>query len=217
MTMGTRTPWKRLSSASLALAVACAASASVEFGGSNGVEGWGAFTGTMDWVYDGEGSGSGSLSITLSNDSPLANGGYLTGFAFNASPAGLAMTLGSGLGNWQGMSGVHASPYPEFDFGAAINGNWLGGGQPTVWGIAAGDSANFVLDFTGDDTLLSSLSAASFFDGSNGIAFAARFRGFANGESDKVPGELIVTPVPMPLALAGLGIVGLGLLRRRLK
>lgn len=209
----TRNPWGAL----LSLAAASAASASVEFGGGNTSEGWGAFTGTMDWSYDGEGSGSGSLSVTLNNTSPLANGGYLTGFAFNASPTGLTMSLGSGPELWQGMSHVHASPFPHFDFGAAINGNWLGGGQPTEFGIAAGDSATFVLDFTGDDSLLSSLSTASFFDGSNGIAFAARFRGFVNGQSDKVPGELIVTPVPVPLAMAGIGLVGLGMLRRRLK
>ena len=193
---------------------AAAAQASIDFTSLPGLEGWGSFIGSMDWSYSGAGSGAGILTVTLSNTSPLANGGYLTGFAFNTTGSGLTASLQSGLSGWQGMSNVSASPYENFDFGAAVGGSWLGGGNPNP-GIAAGDSASFSFEFTGDDSLLSSLSAASFFDGSSGEAFAARFRGFANGASDKATGELLVTPVPMPLALAGLGVLSLALLRRR--
>jgi hypothetical protein len=112
------------------------------------------------------------------------------------------------------MSNVSASPFPNFDFGAAVGGNWLGGGSPNS-GIAAGASGALSFNVSGDDSLLASLTDASFFDTTNGYGFAARFRGFEDGGSDKVPGELLVAPLPQTLGLAAASIGGLAFLRRR--
>lgn len=200
-------------SAAVAIAsVASTASGALSLSGSNGLEGLGSFTGSMTWTYLG--SGSGTLAVSLTNTSPPANGGFLTGFAFN-TVNGIGMTLATGPnGSWSGMSGVSASPFPNFDFGAALGGNWLGGGSPNA-GIAVGSTGAFTFNVSGDDTLLASLSDASFFDTSNGYGFAARFRGFADGGSDKVPGEVLVTPLPQTLGLAAASIAGLALFRRR--
>jgi hypothetical protein len=200
-------------SATIAVAsFASTASGALSIAGSNGLEGLGSFTGSMTWTYLG--SGAGTLAVSLTNTSPAGNGGRITGFAFNGV-AGVNLTLSTAPnGSWSGMSGVAASPFPDFDFGAALGGNWLGGGSPNA-GIGVGSTGAFTFDVSGDDTLLASLSDASFFDASNGYGFAARFRGFADGGSDKVPGEVLVTPLPQTLGLAAASIAGLALLRRR--
>ncbi|MCE2884725.1 MAG: hypothetical protein LW806_07490 [Planctomycetaceae bacterium] len=200
-------------SATLAVAsFASTASGALSLAGSNGLEGLGSFTGSMTWTYLG--SGAGTLAVSLTNTSPAANGGYLTGFAFNTA-SGVGMTLATAPnGSWIGMTNVSASPFPDFDFGAALDGNWEGGGSPNA-GIGVGSTGAFTFDVSGDDTLLASLSDASFFDTSNGYGFAARFRGFADGGSDKVPGEIAVVPLPQTLGLAAASIAGLALFRRR--
>src|ERR1043166_4910171 len=49
--------------------------------GSNGLQGLGSYSGDFDYtVID---AGHATLSITLTNTSPAANGGYLTAFALN--------------------------------------------------------------------------------------------------------------------------------------
>lgn len=192
--------------------IASSANGAMSISGSNGLEGLGSFTGSMTWTYLG--SGAGTLAVSLTNTSPAGNGGRITGFAFNVV-AGVDLTLSTAPNDsWSGMSGVAASPFPDFDFGAALDGNWEGGGSPHA-GIGVGSTGAFTFDVSGDDTLLASLSDASFFDASNGYGFAARFRGFADGGSDKVPGEVLVTPLPQTLGLAAASIAGLALLRRR--
>lgn len=208
---------KRLALATAAAAtatIASGASGAIVFGGSNGIEGLGSFTGTMSWTYLG--SGMGTLAVSLNNTSPAANGGYLTGFAFNTA-SGVGLTLASAPNAaWLGMSNVHASPFPNFDFGAALGGNWLGSNsEDATDGIGTGASGAFSFDVTGDDSLLAGLTDASFFDTSNGYGFAARFRGFEDGGSDKVPGEVLVTPLPQTLGLAAASLAGIALLRRR--
>lgn len=191
-------------SAALAASVACAsgAHASIAIQSLVGIEGLGAFEGTATWTYIG--MGTGTLAFSLTNTSPEDNGGFLTGFAFNVAD-GLTLTLSSAPvfesgPAWIGLADVDASPYPNFDFGAALGGNWLGGGSPNN-GIAVGDKDSFVFDVTGDDTLLASLTDTTIFEIDAEPAFAARFRGFEDDGSDKVPANL-----PSP------GAVALGLL-----
>lgn len=186
---------------------ASAAHATLSFSSDPGIEGLGSFTGSVAWTYGG--GSSGTLVYSLTNTSPLANGGYLTGFAFNAV-AGVTCSLSSAPASWTGMADVAASPFPNFDFGAALGGDWLGGGSPNA-GIAVGAGASFSFSVSGSAGLLAGLTDASFFDPANGYAFAARFRGFANGGSDKVTGS-----VPAPGALGLLAIsAGIGTRRRR--
>ncbi len=185
----------------------------LNFTSNPGLEGNGSYTGSMTWTYLG--SGAGSLSISLTNTSPAANGGYLTGLAFNTVD-GLTMGLTSGRAGFSFVSPVAANPFDHFDVGAALGGDWLGGGNP-AGGIGVGVSDTFVFGVSGDDSLLSSLSEVSFFDldASGRYRFAARFRGFANGGSDKVTADFTPVPIPMPLAVAGAGLLAVGFIRRR--
>lgn len=207
-----------------ALVASAAAADTINFAGSDiTTEGIAAFTGSMSWSYSG--GGSGTLTVSLNNDSPTSNGGYLTGFAFNVASGAFSLSLcGAPNASWQLVQNASGSPFGSFDWGAAIGGDWLGGGNPSP-GIAAGDSASFTFCVDGADSVLSALSASSFFDGDctcepgeeNRYPFAARFRGFNNGMSDKVVACPPVVPVPMPVALAAAGLLGVGFMRRRLK
>jgi hypothetical protein len=201
-----------IATAAIAMSLATATHATQTITGSNGLEGLGSFTGSMSWTYLG--SGTGTLAVSLTNTSNPANGGRLTGFAFN-TVNGVNLSLTSApSASWLGVSNVSASPFPNFDFGAALGGNWLGGGSPNA-GIAVGSTGAFSFQVSGNDSLLATLSDASFFDTSNGYGFAARFRGFDDGGSDKVTGELAVVPLPQTLGLACMGLVGLAIWRRR--
>lgn len=202
----------RIACGAAAVLVASAAHGStLGFTSLPGLEGLGFYSGEVSWNYLG--SGAGTVQFTLVNESPVANGGYITGFAFNVAP-GLSLTYLSGLSGWSGMSNVLAEPFPNFDYGAAIGGSWLGSGSPLA-GIAVGSSGTFGFSVTGADALLSGLDADAFLDGSNGYAFAARFRGFANDGSDKVPGDPPSAPTPSALAMAATGVLGSILARRR--
>lgn len=180
------------------------APATLVFGSAPGLDGLGSFTGSV--TFTATSATTGTLLYSLTNTSPSANGGYITAIAFNVVD-GVSLSFVSGPSTWGLLSAVSASPYPSFDFGAG-NGDWLGGGSPTS-GIAVGQAATVAYSVTASAAVLAGLTDASFFDGSNGYAFAARFRGFANGGSDKVLG---VVPGPAPLAL---GLLAIGAVRGR--
>lgn len=187
------------------------------------------------------------ITVKLTNISqPASNGGYLTGFAFNdpntnakgninaissyttdpvsVKANGFVLIPGSSTVN----NGVSTSPYGNFDIGAAVGGDWLGGGQPSTGGLAVGESATFTFTVTGQG--LNNLSAANILaaTSSNGTAgFVVRFRGFNDGSSDKdIAGVICPAPptptpgaVPAPpgvlLAGMGLGCMILGRVRFR--
>jgi hypothetical protein len=95
--------------------------------------------------------------------------------------------------------------------GAAIGGNWLGGGSPLA-GIAIGTTTTFVFTMTGAAMDLAMLTAEDCVGG-DGYAMAVRFRGGAGGWSDKVIG----CALPAPGAIAALAAAGLVGTRRRLR
>ena len=180
----------------------------VNFVSNPGLEGLGAFAGSMEWT-DG-GAGSGLLRVTLTNTSPIANGGYLTGFAFRMLYKDqVKIEYASSHPGWSGIAEPDCNPFGEFDYGAALGGNWLGGGSP-VLGIGVGQTFVFRYDVRGEESLLATIIAHDFFDETEGWGFAARFRGFADGGSDKVTASL-----PSPGALALLALGSLGARRRR--
>lgn len=167
---------------------------------------WGDFTGVVTYTHVS--GNQGTLDISLTNTSPVANGGFLTGFVFNIINGGAGRTASLSArpnANWQLLLNEAASPFGTFDAGAALGGNWEGGGSPSN-GIAVGASGNFTFAITAPNA--ASLTASSFVGTSSPFQFVVRFRGFNNGQSDKVP-------VPTPGALALLGAAGLVATRRR--
>ncbi|MCL4196619.1 MAG: PEP-CTERM sorting domain-containing protein [Phycisphaerales bacterium] len=179
---------------------------------SQSTEGLGHFTGSIEYNYLS--GSSGQLLINLTNTSPVENGGYITALIFNI---GAPQRSGTDTATLQFASfpafenipgpGIGGSPFGLFDAGAGIIGQFEGGGNPTQ-GIGVGQSGMF--EFLVDSAYADVLSAASFISGPNDFNFVVRFRGFANGGSDKVP-----VPVPGSVALLGLGAVAMSSRRRR--
>ncbi len=174
-------------------------------------EGIGSFSGTI--TYTPTGPTSGALGISLTNDSP-SPGGKLTGFVLrlpSADPAAtISLTSTSHPGFLDLGTSESAPPFGAFDGGAALGGSWVGGGNPNG-GILVGQTGTFEFSLTASDA--AGLSAAAFASETAPYSIVARFRGFDNGGSDKVPGVL----VPAPGAAGMLAAVGLamGVRRRR--
>ncbi len=171
-----------------------------------------ALSGSIEYNYAGESMGQ--VVFTLTNTSAATLGGCLTGFVFNIdstdSNASASLTL-AGDADFLDTGSEAAQPFGTFDAGAALGANWSGGGNPSG-GLAIGSMASFTFSVMASDA--SALSAMSFSD------VALRFRGFANGGSDKLrlgdDPELNVVPLPSSV-LAGGAMLGLGLGVRRLR
>ncbi len=173
---------------------------------ANSTQGIGDFTGSL--TYDFIVGDMGVLTVDLTNTSEPGNGGWLTGFIFNigSSDPDVAAPYTGGTYPFEDAPGQNGAPYGNpFLAGAALGGNWLGDGFPAD-GIAVGDSGSFSFDVFANDA--GSLSASSFLEGPYKFNFLVRFRGFLDGNSDKVPA------VPAPGALALLGIAALAQRRR---
>ncbi len=209
-----------------------AAAATVNILANHGVAGLGFFSGALS--YTAIDAQDATLTITLTNNSPAANGGYLTGLAFNnpanditgvslaASPA--FQLLGAAIGGKHSTSGfqngINAAPYGNFDIGASTSNSFQGGGHPNA-GLRPGQSQTFIFSLTG--TNLNNLTAESFTQelSSSGQFLLAQFRGFNNGLNDKVPGLALAAatasgsatqaPIPSALVLVGSALVGLAI------
>ncbi|MGH9323162.1 MAG: PEP-CTERM sorting domain-containing protein [Vicinamibacteria bacterium] len=181
----------------------------------------GSFTGTFD--YTATNDALGTVDISLTNTSPLLNGGFLTAFVFNV-PTGADVTsslftssdLDFGLlGATDFDDNVSGAPFGQFDVGASTGGSFEGGGNPNL-GLGVGGAATFTFTLSG--TGLAGLTAADFLNtlsvppgsGQGLQDFVVRFRGFADGGSDKVPNNGD-TPVPEPstLLLLSLGLASI--------
>jgi hypothetical protein len=196
----------------------------IPLAGQDGLSGLGSFQGSLEYL-----SGDAQhaiLTVTLQNTSPAANGGFLTAFVFNnpggkitaaslAGPAHFSLLGGPGFSN-----GVNGAPFGQFDLGASTGGGFEGGGAPSR-GLGVGKTGTFTFALTGNG--LDGLKAASFLAtdsvppgaGAGVMPFVARFRGFADGGSDKVPDppagppRTTQTPEPAALATAGTGLLTL--------
>ncbi len=178
-----------------------------------------------------------TLTLAITNTS---SDGYLTALAFNnpgsnaGSPAISSVVLSSAPTNFNLLGGplfddgINASPFGQFDIGAASsaggNLSWQGSGNPSA-GLAAGQSGIFSFSLTGN---LLGLTITDFFGsllnpsagelssgpgiGSYGAqVLAVRFRGFACEPecegSDKAYGQVVPIPPALALFLTGLGFV----------
>lgn len=156
-----------------------------------------------------------TLTIALTNTSPAANGGFITADAFLLPDIGIAdwSSTDADFTFFSPFDGnVSGGEVAGFNRNAlfSISDNWEGGGQPSA-GIGVGETATFTLLF---DSMLEEADFLAAF-----ASEAIRFRGFANGASDKdliVPGDDVTIPEPTTMLLLGMGAIGLGShLRRR--
>ncbi|MBN9520922.1 hypothetical protein J0H58_20770 [bacterium] len=203
--------------------------------------GIGKFSGTI--AVDNINSGTAMVRVSLTNTSPKANGGYITGFAFNlpvplasatlttAAPSSFNLagggTFDNAIGNYDDVPG---QPFGFFDVGAGLGADGsLNSGSPTS-GLAVGQTGTFTFTLTSNPgqfdlnqlsaELLLSLASANP-QGGGAQAFLVRFRGFKNGGSDKVvinPDGFTPPPpppgVPAPPAVL-LALAGVGCLLGR--
>jgi hypothetical protein len=185
------------------------------------LENLGDFSGTLDYISTD--ATSATLTVTLTNTSPVDNGGFITAFVFN-NPSNLitdvSLTTATGLTTLLGGSTfqdlVAASPFPNFDIGASVGGDnasgFEAGGSPND-GIAVGSTGSFSFGLTG--TSLDTLDTNSFVNATvhdnvyGDIFMLVRFRGFEDGLSDKCIAGVV--PIPATLPLLGSGLLGLGL------
>jgi len=183
-----------------------------------------------DWSYSASDGNNATLELNLKNTSPVANGGYLTGFLFN-NPDNLitGILLSSTdsdfllLGATSFDDSINGQPFGDFDVGAALGGNFEGGGNPAL-GIGVGADADFTFTFTGTD--LDTITIEDFIEAFSSLRgegdemdfqfFVARFRGFEDDESDKVPGGSPPVPEPATALLFSTGL-GLAYLKNRKK
>jgi hypothetical protein len=193
-----------------ALLTGAASADIIQFTSDNALstEALGSYEGSLD--YD---PSQARLTVTITNTSPAANGGFITGLAFrvdSTDPAAMAVLSTSSV-PFSNIVNASAAPFGTYVGGAALGGDWLGGGSPQA-GVGVGETATLVFSVTASDS--ATLTAIDFIEVSSaaGPDFVVRFRGFADGGSDKVPGRPDEV-VPSPGTLGVLG--GLGILARR--
>jgi hypothetical protein len=193
--------------------------ASTENTGSN-------FSGTLLYAANAAGTAA-MLTVNLLNTTSPEVGGFLTGFLMN-NPDATKITGISGYTTTTnfaqiGLSadGASGAPFGDFDFGAALDANWEGGGAPSA-GVAPGAIGSFTFTFSGtslntltDQSFVSALSVGAS-TGQDPQFFVARFRGLIGGGSDKVPAMAVPEPGTSAMLLAGLvAMIGIGVRRTR--
>lgn len=166
------------------------------------------FLGSLEYVHLG--GDAGRLTIDLTNDSTVSVGGFLTGLLFRGSssdgPLGASLFSANPVA-FLDTGAADAGSFGSFDGGAALNGHWQGGGDPS-FGLGIGQSGQFIFDISSANASL--LTSESFIGSADEPGMVMRFRGLQGGLSDKVP-----VFIPAPTALAVLGLGGLAATRRR--
>ena len=181
------------------------------------------FSGTLLYAANAAGTAA-MLTVDLLNTTPAGVGGFLTGFLMNnpdeTKITGITAYTTTTNFTQIGLSanGANGAPFGDFDFGAALDANWEGGGAPSA-GLAPGSVGSFTFVFSGanlgtltDQSFVSALSVGP----GGGQFFVARFRGLIDGGSDKVPAMAVPEPGTSAMLLAGLvAMIGVGARRMR--
>ena len=202
-----------LAAVSLASLISATASASVSvhnYEPCGSTDGFGSFLATVTYTYT-SGTTAGVSVVLNNNTTPVSSGGYITGLLLNVNATGISFVSCTNA-NFMNTGPASGAPYGSFMSGAALGGNWLGGGNPND-GIAIGSSATFTFSMSGTAAALSAISAADVFAIPGGNGMAVRFKGGTDPKdwSDKVLG----CPAPAPGAAALIGLAGLVSSRRR--
>lgn len=151
------------------------------------------------------------LTISITNTSPPANGGFVTAAAFNLTAGTVVNTFVSTNANFAifgaaptGWTGSVAPDGTRTHLISATGNNYNGGGNPTG-GVGVGQTVTFTVTLAS----LNGNTEASIFN-----SLLIRSRGFEDGGSDKDP--LTEVPEPASMLLLGSGLIGAAAsLRRR--
>ncbi len=145
------------------------------------------------------------LTITITNTSPVANGGFLTAAAFNLTAGTTVNTFNTTNANFAlfgpsptGWTGNVAPDGTRTHLISATGNDYNGGGNPSG-GTPPGSTVTFTLTLAS----LNGNTEASVFN-----SLLIRQRGFQDGGSDKDALTVQSVPEPTSMFLLGAGLIG---------